>query len=67
METARLDVGTRERIVQRRSREAILADLEVDLEVVAMENIVNTVMPKAMTRTSDGNSIRNWLHSGTRT
>ncbi len=49
METARLNVGTRERIAQRRSCEAMVADLEVaDLEVVAMENIAITAIPKAM-------------------
>ena len=59
VETARLDVGTRERTAQRGRLEAMVADLEADLEVVVMENIVTTAIPRAMARTSAGNSILN--------
>ncbi len=59
METARLDVGTRERITQRRSLEAMVVDLDADLEAVAMENITITAIPKAMARISTGHSILN--------
>ncbi len=63
--TARLVVGTRERIAQRRRLEAIVADLEADLEAVA--SIVTTARVLAMKRTSAGNFILSLHHSGTRT
>ncbi len=66
VETARLNVGTRERTVQRRKLEAMVADLEVDLEEVAMENIVTTARPLAMTSQATGNFTLNLLHSSTR-
>ncbi len=65
--TARLDVGTRERIAQRERLEAMVADLEADLEEVAMENIVTTTRPLAMTSQPAGNFILSLLHNGTRT
>ncbi len=48
VETARLNVGIRERITQRVKLEAMVVDLEADLEEVVMENIVTTAKPKAM-------------------
>ena len=62
VETARLNVDTRERTVQRRK----LVTMVADLEVKAMENIAITARPRAMTRMGAGSAILNEHHSGTR-